>query len=797
MTDRSDAMFEPFTVDELQAAQRAAPVDTNEKPEPIVPVPADAPKLDWSRLRPPEAKGDPVGTWTYLTADGGVAFHVARWENEDPHGRKVIRPATWNGTRWVLKAMPKPKPLFDLPTVLEGPTNSVVVAEGERCVDAATRVFPDHSATTWAGGSGAWRENDWTPLCGRQVLLLADADDPGREAMRCIAEHLMAGGCTVRVHLPSGDDGRDIADSLEEDGVEATRERIEAEAEQWEPDAATAIGASATETDDEAIARLAALPELEYERVRTDEAERLGVRVTQLDKLVRSERSSGEDDHLQGRRIEWNEPQPWPEPVDGEALLTDIAGLIRRYVDMPDEKAVAVALWIAHSFLHSRLDLSTLLNVTSATKRCGKSLLMEVAGTLASRSLTVSGRITPAGMFRIIALHEPTLILDEADTFMSDDPELRGIVNGSQRREMAFVIRTVGEDHEPRLFRTWCPKAISGIGDLPDTVADRAVTVRLERRSPTTGDMPHWRDRDRQVVELLKQKLARWTDDSADAVLERRNGIAFPSALHDRARDAWEALLAIGEVAGGEWAGTTGRAYRACEAVNAEVDSETGIREMLLADIRKLFEEAGDPAQLPTGKSNERYDPCSPAILPALVAMEGRPWAEYSRGSSLTARGLASLLKGFGIAPGTIRLNHKLTAKGYKSESFEPTWKRYGIPAPEEPRKPSVTASQPRLSAVLGDCASVTSPDTVTDGNRPNPTVGAGCDAVTDGNPTAIYENADNRDPNPLDDMVADADERAAILEFEGEMPKTDAERMAERQYGLEPGTLVNMETQP
>lgn len=222
------------------------------------------------------------------------------------------------------------------------------------------------------------------------------------------------------------------------------------------------------------IARLATLPELEYERVRTDEAERLGVRVTQLDKLVRNERSSGENDHLQGRRIEWNEPEPWPEPVDGEALLTDIAGLIRRYVDMPSEKADAVALWIAHTFLHSRLDLSTILNVTSATKRCGKSLLMEVAGTLALRSLTVSGRITPAGMFRIIALHEPTLVLDEADTFMGDDPELRGIVNGSQRREMAFVIRTVGEDHEPRLFRTWCPKAISGIGDLPDTVADRA-----------------------------------------------------------------------------------------------------------------------------------------------------------------------------------------------------------------------------------------------------------------------------------------------------------------------------------
>ena len=404
----------------------------------------------------------------------------------------------------------------------------------------------------------------------------------------------------------------------------------------------------------------------------------------------------------------------------------------------------------------------------------------------------MSGRITPAGMFRLIELHEPTLILDEADTFMGDDPELRGIVNGSQRRDMASIIRAVGEDHEPRRFSTWCPKAISGIGDLPDTVADRAVTVRLERRSPTSGDMPHWRDRDRQAVEALRQKLARWTDDSANAVLECRNAVAFPSALHDRARDAWEALLAIGEVAGGEWAGTTGHAYLACEAISAELDPETGAGEMLLADLWAVFKEAGNPEHLPTGKRDDQYDPNEPAILPALIAMEGRPWSEWLRNRPLSPRGLASLLKGFGIAPGTIRLNHKLTAKGYKRESFEPVWKRYGIPSPEDPRNPSVTASQPKVSAGFGNCTSVTSADSVTDRNRSNPTVSAACNVVTDGNPTAVHDNADNQDATALGDIVADAVERAAILAFEGEMPQAEAERIAERQFGLEPVSLAN-----
>ena len=67
---------------------------------------------------------------------------------------------------------------------------------------------------------------------------------------------------------------------------------------------------------------------------------------------------------------------------------------------------------------------------------------------------------------------------------------------------------------------------------------------------------------------------------------------------------------------------------------------------------------------------------------------------------------------------------------------------------------------------------------------------------MTDGNPTAVHDNTDNRDPSPLNDRFADADERAAILEFEGEVPRADAERMAERQFGLELGTLVNLEAQ-
>ena len=502
--------------------------------------------------------------------------------------------------------------------------------------------------------------------------------------------------------LSERDDGKDIFDWIEADGADDVRERIEAGAKPWPPMdwkdelAERAKSDPGAPFEPDMLARLA-----ELRRDKPDEWQRLRCKLKKAKvmigdlKAAMAATESRDSDGLQGQPLQWDEVEPWPGPVDGAALLDAIAELIRRYVDMPETSADAAALWVVHTWMHDRLEISTFLNITSATKRCGKSLLMEVLVALVCKPLAASGRITPAVLFRTIELYAPTLLLDEADTFLGDDQELRGLVNSSQRRDLAYVMRTVGDDYEPRLFGTWCAKVISGIGSLPDTVLDRSLLIRLERRAPNVGDLPRWRDRDEQAIADLNCKLARWIADDGDAVLERRNAVAFPPVLNDRTRDAWEALLAIGEVAGGEWAGGTGRAYRACEAINASAESETGAREMLLADLWQVYRGAGDPAHLPTGKPDVAQNSREPAILPALVTMEDRPWSEWSRGKPLSPRGLAKLLKDFGIAPSTIRVNGGATPKGYKRASFEPVWKRYDIPSSEDPAKASATTPQP------------------------------------------------------------------------------------------------------
>ena len=93
---------------------------------------------------------------------------------------------------------------------------------------------------------------------------------------------------------------------------------------------------------------------IKYERERKKAAERLGVRTSILDRLVGDERAKlglDEDDGKQGRAISFPEPEPWPSPVDGAALLDEIAAAIGKHVVMSEQSRHVAALWVVHTYL--------------------------------------------------------------------------------------------------------------------------------------------------------------------------------------------------------------------------------------------------------------------------------------------------------------------------------------------------------------------------------------------------------------------------------------------------------------
>ena len=410
-----------------------------------------------------------------------------------------------------------------------------------------------------------------------------------------------------------------------------------------------------------------------WQRMRALLGEKAKVSVTALDAAT-APAGDANGDGKQGRPVEFEDPEPWTEAVDGAALLSDIASFIQRHVSIAPALADTVALWIAVTWIHDRLEISPFLNVTSATKRCGKTLLVnDVIGALVRRPEKIGSQISSAYLFRLIELHEPTLLLDEIDTYLRDEPELRGDLNSSQRRSGAHAGRLVpvGDGaFEPRRFSTWCPKVFSGIGGMPDTVLDRSIVVEIARRPPGVS-LTGWRDRDRAAIKSLRRQLARWREDEAANIVAGLSGVTFPPALHDRGRDAWEALLAIGDNAGSDWSGRDGRAWKACEHVTASTaDEETGAREMVLADLRAIFEARGWPEAIGTNQ-----------VLDDLIAMDARPWSEWRRGKPLTARGLSSLLKPFKtpnpVQPRNHRFQNGNQAKAYIRADLDAHWKAY------------------------------------------------------------------------------------------------------------------------
>jgi uncharacterized protein DUF3631 len=378
----------------------------------------------------------------------------------------------------------------------------------------------------------------------------------------------------------------------------------------------------------------------------------------------------------QGHSVALADPAPWPDPVVGAELLEELAQTFARYIALPEGGATVLALWTLHAHGHAAAAVSPLLALTSPERRCGKSTTLTLLSALVPRPLPASS-ISPAALFRAVERYRPTLLLDEADAVFGPNgsEDLRVMVNASHARAGAVVIRTAGEDFEPRTFSTWCPKGIALIGELPGTLADRAVVLRMRRRRPDEAVAKLRLDR-LQELEPLRRQAWRWAQDELAAL--RGADPPVPEELHDRAADNWRPLLAIADVCSGPWPERARVAARLLSGVSA--DDQGAPAAQLLADVRDLFGDRG-------------VDRLSSAeIVDALVQREDRPWPEW-HGRPLSKRGLARLLGRFGIGPTQLRIGGDKT-RGYDRAAFADAWARYLPAHPVQPVQPSAGAGK-------------------------------------------------------------------------------------------------------
>src|SRR5262245_15751315 len=298
-------------------------------------------------------------------------------------------------------------------------------------------------------------------------------------------------------------------------------------------------------TTDEWLDSLSRLSPVEYDQKRIAVAERIGIRVSTLDEEV-EKRKTKTGDHSE---TILSEPEPWPSEIAGSELLDQVERIFNLYVILPPGAAAMLALWTVHTYLLDGRDVSPIVAVSSPEKRCGKTIVLELLQALVYRPLPAAN-VTAAAVFRSIESFQPTLLMDEADKFIRDNEELRGVLNSGHRRRQAFVLRCDGDNHEPRRFSTWCAKAIALIGRLPSTIEDRSIVINMRRKS-----------RDEKVASIhqtlfletavISRKAARWAADNVEQL--KLQDPTIPNPLNDRAADCWRPLLAIADLAGGGW----------------------------------------------------------------------------------------------------------------------------------------------------------------------------------------------------------------------------------------------------
>jgi putative DNA primase/helicase len=634
-----------------------------------------------------------VAVYTYRATTGDVLFEVVRFE---PKTFRIRRPSPDGTSVWNAKGVERVP--YHLERLAQESWKSVFVCEGEKDVDRLWSLgLP---ATTNPGGAGHWTlaySQQLKTLGVQRLCVIPDHDDQGAKHGEQVAGLSTSIGLETRVLALPGlqAKGADLSDWLAAGHTAQELQTLARTCPCWCPngngsyavdEGSAWVGLKALEPP----ADLSALQPM-LEALRADggeqpaleralrrealarELKRLKIRATTpiLDVVYPApERVAPEDAPMLTTPIE-----PWADPVDGYALLRQLINLLNRYVVFPTgDSAIAVALWVLHTYGMALWSVSPFLLLTSPVKRCGKTLVLFLLEQLTSRALLAT-HVTPAVIFRTIDEYHPTLLLDEVETWLDDDKnELRGLLNAGYTRASAQIPRCVGDEHHVQLFSTWSPKVLAMIGAPNPTLIDRSVRIPMQRKRRIDRVDRLRLDRLPQETGSLRQQMVRWMADAESAL--RAADPDVPDVLNDRAADNWRPLLALADVIGGDVAGLARQAAMYLESGALDVD-ELGT--MLLRDVRDYFDAHPDDSTVPTTTllcylNTERVD---------------RPWGEIRRGQPLSAHGLSRLLRPYFVHS---RSNGSL--REYRRAAFDEAFDRY-LPSARNPDDGSFLYTSP------------------------------------------------------------------------------------------------------
>jgi hypothetical protein len=349
---------------------------------------------------------------------------------------------------------------------------------------------------------------------------------------------------------------------------------------------------------------------------------------------------------------------PWDEPVTTEQALEELIARFKIHVVLDTDKLLSTALWVMMAWVHEEVaHYSPYLAVHSADNDSGKTtFLIEVIGRVVPRPAPTSSDPTPAGIFRLADREHPTMLFDNVDTLFEQMPKITELFLNGWTRGIP-VRRTEGAKHTPVEYDIFCPKAVSLTGNkLPRALAGRCLMIELLPAMP--GEEPvevNFLDQELQEqFEILRRRLARWAADHVEALKTAKPPV-IPAGLVNRAKANAKLLLAIAELAGGEWA-ETARTF--LERLLGSAREPSWLQRLLGVFWIVFVEE-------------KRKDISSAEVVKRLTEDPTSEWHAYRGRQAPNQWDIAVILRPVHIRPGQVGPKHKRVSGYHAKDLFE------------------------------------------------------------------------------------------------------------------------------
>jgi hypothetical protein len=285
--------------------------------------------------------------------------------------------------------------------------------------------------------------------------------------------------------------------------------------------------------------------------------------------------------------------------VDGAELLGHVSAYLARFARFPTTAALdAAVLWAAHC--HARDSEGVMiwsatprLMMLSRERGSGKTTVLELLARLVPVCHGIDVEPSMAGVTYSLGREKAVIALDESDILFGAGrrkADLRAVINAGYTRHGTVLRMRGGKGERVPVFG---PVMLAGLdvveqatGGVLDTLLSRSIIIRMA--APPEGeepaDMSDPGQHAEEIAERGRKLLAVWSLVNRDKLAAAQP--EMPDGVRLRAAQIWRPLLAVAEVAGGEW---PGRAAAACaELTQAHDATPAGQADQLLDELAAM-----------------------------------------------------------------------------------------------------------------------------------------------------------------------------------------------------------------